>query len=74
MVWDRILRRERSIADKTRGKPVVTENPSEQKSCSLADVPVVETTDFGQLNDLPRLRPLNCSRLRSIAPERQMAP
>jgi hypothetical protein len=51
---------------------VVTENPSKQKSCSLADVPVVETTDFGQLNDLPQLRPLNCSRLRSIAPE--MAP
>jgi hypothetical protein len=53
-------------------QPVVTENPSKQKSCGLADVPVVETTDFWQLKDLPQFRPLNSSRLRSIAPKRQM--
>jgi hypothetical protein len=27
--------------------PVVAENPSEQKSCGLADVAMVKATDFG---------------------------
>jgi hypothetical protein len=51
---------------------VVTENPSEQKSRDLADVPMMKATNFGQLNDLPEVRPLDSSRLRGVTLQRQV--
>jgi hypothetical protein len=63
-----------AISDQRRsravGSPVVAENSSEQESCCLADVPVVETTDFWKLDDSPQCRARDGSRLWSIAVQR----